>query len=873
MVSAMKSKINQIFLRLSRYFALSFMTLSATVINAYAIDAGDVTHAEGLKRLLMVLAMCKIAQHVDEYLNQLGIGSPQTGGSMLDDIVVAGKTMQSGLNKLTGRGGGGGGGAGGGTLGQVYGSMFKNTLAGGAIDNAARAFNSGASAKDVAAAAMNGMRANLGKSGAGRVVNAVGTAATAFKDYKNGKVGAGSDGGGDNGVAAAAIASSGKDSKSGGGGSPGTDSKKTGSGGSGGGGGKSSGQPQSNGGNGQKQTGKSESAPKQTTTNPQSSYSSPSSAPKAPPIPPAGNANPTYSGKHLNNAGQDKGAEKDASDTTNPKPEANVPDTDPGGNTFVPSAPNPETADTTEAAEGQTSKVSNEAEAANPDGTHDNPSDETPSADSNAPPAPPVDPDVADVAGIAGAAGTAAALDEVSENDEPKVVPTTTEENPDGSSTEAATLHDRWGHIDENGQYISNQAAAETEASAQAQPEPPRSFWGAVKYAAGATAAGYAKDWKSSWTADLKNLSSGNTSVERFNFAARAANMNGYETNPDLANAKYAQYENTHNSVVERSAAGSAPVSDEMVTKAQNGTLTSREAVQNYNASGLGGGSEGPLLTRNAETNELEVSREGQAAGCVLVDGDDGQYITDTGDGRATAGYLAQSMANYSSMTGSTDATTGSREIAQYTAEQASVDTCIAALDNQNVEFVDNDMSRYLATKAYGAGFSDMKEGTQFRNMTAVDLEPRDDGQGHAISGGRVFTAEYTATDGSSKTAMFTSSDATFAISSGEVQQNNLKKYVAENGSTHWTNGPTDVKVEQATTGRVVDSRGAENLMHQVQGKKEVRSTHSSKESGGKPIQNNPGQATKVMRERTEEKRTEEKRSVFKVGKRNNKKG
>lgn len=800
MVIAMKSKINQIFLRLSRYFALSFMTLSATVINAYAIDAGDVTHAEGLKRLLMVLAMCKIAQHVDEYLNQLGIGSPHTGGSMLDDIVVAGKTMQSGLNKLTGRGGGGGSGAGGGTLGQVYGGMFRNTLTGGAINEAAKAWNNGASAKDVASAAMRGLQSNLDKSVAGRAARAGGAAVSAFNNYRNGggtAAGGGAGGvGGGGGDAAKVVAAAG--------GSDGTDKERR----------KSSTAQQQ----------KTQAEEKKKADNQQRN------AGTGNPVPTGSGTPPPVPGKH-EQTDQTK-AQTDAHgkhDTKEESPKMESGSTDPGG-TGIPTTPPIPPVRHDDEAETTADSTETTAETA-PDGTPEN---------------------------------------QYGSGDEyqGKHADTTSTFTGGAGGTGNGTLHDRWGHVDESGQYVRNDAATATPAASAAQvqpqsaPEPPRTFMGALKAAAVAGGASFVKDTKGNWNADLKNIASGNR-VQSFNSAARQANMNGYETNSDIANAKYAQYENAHNSVVDRSTTGDAPVSDDMVEKAQNGTLTSREAVQNFRNSGIGGGDEGPLLTRNAETDELEISREGQAAGCVLVEGPDGQYVTDIGDGRAVSTYLAESAANYTDgrMTESSDTTVGTREIAQYTAEQASVGTCIEALDNQNVPFVDNDMTRYLATKAYGDGFTDMMEGTQFRNIEATDLSPRDDGQGHAIYGGRVFTAEYTAKDGSTKTAMFTSSDATFAISSAEIQQNDLKQYVAKDGSVHWTNAPTDVAMEPDKQGRVVDNRGATNLMHEIQGRSSPKATHGTKADNGAPMKNTVNEATTRLNQRTETQRKEIKQS------------
>lgn len=44
-------------------------------------------------KMLLVLAMCKIAQRADSYMNQLGFNAAITGGSLLEDIVAAGKMI------------------------------------------------------------------------------------------------------------------------------------------------------------------------------------------------------------------------------------------------------------------------------------------------------------------------------------------------------------------------------------------------------------------------------------------------------------------------------------------------------------------------------------------------------------------------------------------------------------------------------------------------------------------------------------------------------------------------------------------------------------------------------------------------------------
>ena len=65
-----------------------------------------------LVSLLLILAMCKIAQHIDSYLKQIGLGTAVTGGSLLDDILASGRSLGV-------VGGGGGRGNAGGVLGKA----------------------------------------------------------------------------------------------------------------------------------------------------------------------------------------------------------------------------------------------------------------------------------------------------------------------------------------------------------------------------------------------------------------------------------------------------------------------------------------------------------------------------------------------------------------------------------------------------------------------------------------------------------------------------------------------------------------------------------------------------------------------------------
>ena len=119
-------------------------------------------------KLLMILAMCKIAQRVDSYLQQLGVGVATTGGNMVDDLIAGAQ----GLSRLAGRMGGGKG-ENGGSKGSILGSYAGRTNLGAGINAAASAFRSGASVRDAAKAGVKGAADNLAhKSPAGRAVSA-----------------------------------------------------------------------------------------------------------------------------------------------------------------------------------------------------------------------------------------------------------------------------------------------------------------------------------------------------------------------------------------------------------------------------------------------------------------------------------------------------------------------------------------------------------------------------------------------------------------------------------------------------------------------------------------------------------------------------
>ncbi len=119
-------------------------------------------------KLLMILAMCKIAQRVDTYLQQLGVGVATTGGNMVDDLIAGAQ----GLKRLTG-GLGRGRGENGASRGSILGSYAGRTNIGAGINAATSAFRSGATVRDAAKAGVKGAADNLAhKSPGGRAVSA-----------------------------------------------------------------------------------------------------------------------------------------------------------------------------------------------------------------------------------------------------------------------------------------------------------------------------------------------------------------------------------------------------------------------------------------------------------------------------------------------------------------------------------------------------------------------------------------------------------------------------------------------------------------------------------------------------------------------------
>ena len=78
-------------------FVGSVMQMSLSVMFLKLILSGFNSGSETsfLVKLFMILALCKISQRIDTYLQQLGIGVATTGGSMLDDLITGARSLSS----------------------------------------------------------------------------------------------------------------------------------------------------------------------------------------------------------------------------------------------------------------------------------------------------------------------------------------------------------------------------------------------------------------------------------------------------------------------------------------------------------------------------------------------------------------------------------------------------------------------------------------------------------------------------------------------------------------------------------------------------------------------------------------------------------
>ena len=116
-------------------------------------------------KMLMILAMCKIAQRVDSYLQQIGIGAPTTGGNMLDDLVAGYHAMRSIAGKK------GSGSTGGGSRQSILGGLYSRSNIGAAVSAAASTLRSG-SLKDAFHAGRAAYKQNFSRTGVGRASQA-----------------------------------------------------------------------------------------------------------------------------------------------------------------------------------------------------------------------------------------------------------------------------------------------------------------------------------------------------------------------------------------------------------------------------------------------------------------------------------------------------------------------------------------------------------------------------------------------------------------------------------------------------------------------------------------------------------------------------
>ena len=86
----------------------ALMTLSAWMLKLVCSGFSFTTSTHNVMfRLMLTLAMCKIAQRIDTYMQQLGIGVATTGGNLLDEAIGVGMAMTRGGRNVVGRAEGG----------------------------------------------------------------------------------------------------------------------------------------------------------------------------------------------------------------------------------------------------------------------------------------------------------------------------------------------------------------------------------------------------------------------------------------------------------------------------------------------------------------------------------------------------------------------------------------------------------------------------------------------------------------------------------------------------------------------------------------------------------------------------------------------
>ena len=114
--------------------SMSVIFLKVIVNGLCQVSSATESSSQYLLRLILILAMCKVAQRVDTYMQQLGLSAATTGGSLLDDVMAVTKGLQAAgnitRNVLAGKG--------------LAGKAFAMTPAGAAVGAARGAVNAAA---------------------------------------------------------------------------------------------------------------------------------------------------------------------------------------------------------------------------------------------------------------------------------------------------------------------------------------------------------------------------------------------------------------------------------------------------------------------------------------------------------------------------------------------------------------------------------------------------------------------------------------------------------------------------------------------------------------------------------------------------------
>lgn len=179
---------SQIFRRWVSMFIGAVLQMSLSVMFLKIILSGfNGSSTNFMLKLLMILAMCKIAQRVDSYLQQIGIGAPTTGGNMLDDIVAGYHAMKSVVGK---RGGSGADGESGSHRG-ILGSLASRTNFGAAVGAATSSFKNSKSFSEAFRAGSEAYQENYKHTGVGRATQAYAEAKRKEQEYYRRRASAG----------------------------------------------------------------------------------------------------------------------------------------------------------------------------------------------------------------------------------------------------------------------------------------------------------------------------------------------------------------------------------------------------------------------------------------------------------------------------------------------------------------------------------------------------------------------------------------------------------------------------------------------------------------------------------------------------------